>query len=234
MLLIKDILISKFAIEESRIDAIGYGFTRLLLEGDDEYIHARNRRIVAEISSDEKIIDKAIYAVSPDGIHAVGTDFSRIQNYRKGYGYPGGIDKFKDQNAPKKSGIYNINLETGKSKLIFSYDQISKIPNAGTDISEKWHYFNHLLVSTNGERFIFLNRWREEAIPDEILANPTEYNRIRGKYTTRMFTAGMNGKDIYLLDPSGRTSHFIWKDPEHITAWTKPLGKENGFWEFRF
>ena len=62
---IKDILISKFAIEESRIDAIGYGFTRLLLEGDDEYIHARNRRIVAEISSDEKIIDKKwnIYSV---------------------------------------------------------------------------------------------------------------------------------------------------------------------------
>jgi hypothetical protein len=35
-----------------------------------------------------------------------------------------------------------------------------------------------------------------------------------------------------LLDPSGKTSHFIWKDPKHITAWTRPLGKENGFWEF--
>jgi OOP family OmpA-OmpF porin len=62
---IKDILINKFAIKESRIEAIGYGFADLLLEGDDEYIHARNRRIVAEISSEEKIVDKKwnIYSV---------------------------------------------------------------------------------------------------------------------------------------------------------------------------
>jgi len=184
-------------------------------------------------TGEEKIIDKAIYALSPDGIHAVGTDFSRIQNYRKGYGYPGGIDPYKDQNAPKNSGIYNINLKTGKSKLILSYKQISEIPNAGIDISEKWHYFNHLLVSTNGERFIFLNRWRDEPISDEVLSNPTEYNKIRGRYTTRMFTAGLDGKDVFLLDPSGRTSHFIWKDPEHVTAWTRPAGKESGFWEFK-
>ncbi len=183
-------------------------------------------------TGEERIIDKAIYALSPDGVHAVGTDFSRIQNYRKGYGYPGGIDLYKSQNAPDKSGIYRINLKNGKSKLILSYKQISEIPNAGKDISGKWHYFNHLLVNTNGERFIFLNRWRDEPIPDDILANPEIYNKIRNKYTTRMFTAGIDGSDVYLLDPSGKTSHFIWKDHEHVTAWTRPHGKENGFWEF--
>ncbi len=181
----------------------------------------------------ERIIDKAIYALSPDGIHAIGTDFSRIQNYRKGYGYPGGVDEYKNKNAPENSGIYKINLKTGESKLILSYYDISKIPNNGIDISIKWHYFNHLLVSTNGERFIFLNRWRDEAIPDAILSNPAEYNKIRGKYTTRMFTCGMDGKDLYLLDPSGKTSHFIWKDEDHITAWTRPIGEGYGFWEFK-
>lgn len=190
--------------------------------------------IIKDIFSGEEIRTKqAIYALSPDGEHAVGTDFSRIQNYRKGYGYPGGVDKYKTQNAPENSGIYSINLKTGESKLLLSYHEISKIPNAGEDISEKWHYFNHLLVSTNGERFIFLNRWRETPIPDEILNNPTEYNKIRGRYTTRMFTAGMDGNDVYLLDPSGKTSHFIWKDAGHVTAWTRPIGKSDGFWEFK-
>lgn len=183
-------------------------------------------------TGEEKIIDKAIYALSPDGVHAVGTDFARIQNYRKGYGYPGGTDKFKHQNAPENSGIYNINLKTGESTLILSYKTISEIPNAGEDISKKWHYFNHLLVNTNGKRFIFLNRWRDEPIPDEVLSNPGEYNKISGKYKTRMFTANLNGKNVYLLDPSGNTSHFIWKDKNHITAWTHPIGEENGFWEF--
>lgn len=62
---VKDILVNKFAIDESRITAIGYGFEKLLLEGDDEYIHARNRRIVAEISSEKHIKNRkwTIYSV---------------------------------------------------------------------------------------------------------------------------------------------------------------------------
>ncbi|MCH8193470.1 MAG: hypothetical protein IIA65_05570 [Planctomycetes bacterium] len=184
-------------------------------------------------TGEDKIIPKAIYALSPDGIHAIGTDFARIQNYRKGYGYPGGRDRYKHQNAPEKSGIYKINLNTGAWELILSYREISRVANNGEDISGKWHYFNHLLVSPDGSRFIFLNRWLEEPIADEVLANPQAYNKIRGRYTTRMFTCGMDGKDLFLREPSGKTSHFIWKDPQNVTAWTRPIGKHSGFWEFR-
>jgi len=227
-------------IGESRSWGWQQGCMLQWIPGSDSKVIWNDRRgnnflsIIKNIKTrEEKIISKAVYALSPDGVHAIGTDFSRIQNYRKGYGYPGGKDPFKQQNAPKNSGIYKINLKTGKSELIISYKEISKIPNAGTDISDKWHYFNHLLVSPDGERFIFLNRWRDAPIPDEVLTNPDEYNKIRNNYTTRMFTAGMNGKNVYLLDPSGNTSHFIWKDPNHITAWTRPLGKDFGFWEYQ-
>lgn len=227
-------------IGESRSWGWQQGCMLQWIPGSDSKVIWNDRRgnnflsIIKNIKTrEEKIISKAVYALSPDGVHAIGTDFSRIQNYRKGYGYPGGKDPFKQQNAPKNSGIYKINLKTGKSELIISYKEISKIPNAGTDISDKWHYFNHLLVSPDGERFIFLNRWRDAPIPDEVLTNPDEYNKIRNNYTTRMFTAGMNGKNVYLLDPSGKTSHFIWKDPNHITAWTRPLGKDFGFWEYQ-
>ena len=62
---IKELLITEFNIAENRITPIGYGFEKLLLEGDDEYIHARNRRIVAEISSDRSFTDMkwTIYSV---------------------------------------------------------------------------------------------------------------------------------------------------------------------------
>lgn len=62
---IKDILVNQYHIDEKRIKAVGYGFEHLLLEGDDEYIHARNRRIVAEISSQKRITDMkwTIYSV---------------------------------------------------------------------------------------------------------------------------------------------------------------------------
>jgi len=210
------------------------------IPGSDSKVIWNDRRgddfisIIKDVKTgEERIISRAIYALSPDGKYAIGTDFARIQNYRKGYGYPGSKDLYKEQNAPEKSGIYKINLANGKSKLILSYKEISRIPNAGDDISEKWHYFNHLLVSPDSKRFIFLDRWWDAPIPDDVLANPKEYNKIRTKYTTRMFTAGMDGKDVYLLDPSGNTSHFIWKGPQHITAWTRPIGKEKSFWEFR-
>ena len=62
---IKYILVNQYGIEEPRVTAIGYGFSRLLLEGNDEYIHARNRRIVAELSSEKRIVDLkwTIYSV---------------------------------------------------------------------------------------------------------------------------------------------------------------------------
>ena len=189
--------------------------------------------IIKDIKTGEKTtLPKAVYTISPDGKFAIGTDFSRIQNYRKGYGYPGGMDRYKIQHAPDKSGIYRIDLKSREVEVILSYNEISKILNAGEDISDKWHYFNHLLISPDSQRFIFLNRWRETPIPDEVLQNPDDYNKVRGKYKTRMFTAGMNGDDVYLLDSSGKTSHFIWKDSNHITAWTTPIGREKGFWEF--
>ena len=59
-----------------------------------------------------------------------------------------------------------------------------------------------------------------------------EYERVGG-FVTRMFTANMDGSDLYVLDPSGYTSHFIWDDPEHVTAWTQPAGKPAGFYRFR-
>lgn len=62
---IKDILVEQFHISTDRISTKGFGFEKLLLEGDDEYIHEQNRRIVAEISSDVSFADMkwTIYSV---------------------------------------------------------------------------------------------------------------------------------------------------------------------------
>lgn len=52
---VKDILITRFSIAAARVTARGYGFEKLLSEANDPAAHARNRRIVAEIST-EKVI----------------------------------------------------------------------------------------------------------------------------------------------------------------------------------
>ena len=186
-----------------------------------------------DLDTNEKTVyDRAIYTVSPNAKFAMCADFARIDNMRLGYGYKGGKDVFVKEKAPVESGIHKLNLETGESELIISLKEISEIPRNGINIEDKWHYFNHLLVSPDSKRFIFLNRYRDFALTPEMKAEEDAYGKyVRGNYTTRMFTSDVNGENIYELDRSGKTSHFIWRDPDNIMAWTRYEGK-NGFYLF--
>ena len=38
---------------------------------------------------------------------------------------------------------------------------------------------------------------------------------------------------LYVLDPSGNTSHFIWKNDEEVTMWTRPAGQKDGFYTLK-
>lgn len=171
-------------------------------------------------------IPHAIYSLSPDGKYAVTADFARIQNLRPGYGYKGIDDPYRSEKNPAKSGIWKVDMDTGEAELVVSLEALSEILYQGGSLAEKWNYVNHLLVSPDSKRFIFLHRWRDKGPDDAEFA-------VNNGFVTRMFTANPDGSDLYELDPSGYTSHFIWRDPEHICAWTKPEGKESAFYLFQ-
>ena len=114
-------------------------------------------------------------------------------------------------------------LKRGKGELVISIADMLKIPYPKGDITKNKHYFNHLLFSPDGSRFIFLNRWR---IGEYRASNPTT------PFDTRMMTATPDGKDIRVVDDSGYTSHFIWRDPTHILAWTKLPSHGDRFYLF--
>lgn len=152
-----------------------------------------------------RTIPHSIYALSPDGKTAIAPDFRRLGDVRPGYGYVGIADPNFDDPMPDDTGISRIDLETGEARQIISVAEIAslgKIPRPEPGIK---HYFNHLLFNQDGSRFIFLHRWR---YPD-------------GKRLTRMFTAAPDGTNIRILDDNGLTSHFIWRDPWHVLAFSK-------------
>ena len=155
-------------------------------------------------TGEKRILPHPFYTISSDGKIAVAPDFRRVNDMRPGYGYTGLPDPYADQLAPEDSGVFRIDLETGEQELIISIADVAKIPYPHGDLSEMKHYFNHLLFSPDGSRFIFLNRWRGVE---------------RKGFGTRMLTAKPDATDIRVVDDYGSTSHFIWRDPEHILAW---------------
>lgn len=173
-----------------------------------------------------RTLPRPIYALSPDGKWAITADFARIQRMRPGYGYVGLSGQYPKQRAPEESGVWKMNLETGESELIFSLADAAQIDHLGKPLADKWNYFNHLLISPDSNRFIVLHRWRDST-GNGADAEPT------GRFTTRMFTVNMDGSERYILDPSGYTSHFIWRGPNHVCAWTRPAGKKDAFYVFK-
>ncbi|WP_439482551.1 hypothetical protein [Cyclobacterium plantarum] len=169
-----------------------------------------------------RILPRPIYTLAPNGDYAVGTAFNRIQNLRPGYGYAAVTDPFQSVKAPDEIGLYTMNLKTGRTKDLLSLADLAAIPHLGEDVSDNWHWFNHLLVSPDSKRILFLHRWRPEILENQVMA--------RTGFITRMITVDTRGKDLYVADPSGNSSHFVWRDPKHIFVWTRPIGKQAGFW----
>lgn len=202
------------------------------IPGSDSLVIWNNRidnRFVSHLfnihTKKERILPFAVYALSPDGIHAVTTDFERIQDTRPGYGYAGIPDPNSENMAPENAGIYLCNLITEEKKLLISYQQMVKMPklnddNATLDRATQKNWFNHLLFNSDGSRFIFLHRWKANSKKDV------------GGFATLMYTSDLSGEDIRLVDPSNYTSHFIWKNKIQITAWTRQSSFGNGFYVF--
>ena len=178
-------------------------------------------RILNVKSGAKRMVPHPIYTLHPNGKYGIAPDFARLNDCRPGYGYAGCPDERKDVPAPDDRGIWSVDLQSGESKLLFTLRQAAEIPYAGDPRfgfkTETKHWFNHLLFNTDGTRFFFLHRWRLGA----------------NGFGTRAFTANADGTELHLLDPHGRTSHFIWRDPEHITAYSWHPSHGAGFYVYR-
>ena len=172
-------------------------------------------RIFDVTTKTARTIPYPIYALTPDGKDALSVDFSRLNDVRPGYGYVGVPDPNFDELIPDKTGVFRINLSSGKRQMLFSVAEIVRRPPALITMKDAKHYFIHLLASPYSPRFIFLHRW--------IGPHGTG---------TRMFTAALDGSDIRLIDSNGFTSHFIWRDETNILAFSNQPSHGKRFYLF--
>jgi len=147
-----------------------------------------------------RTLPRAIGSISPDGKLAVCEDFSRIWNFRAGYAYAGIPDPYAKEPAPAEIGVWRMDMDTGKTRLLVSVADLAKIPYPGQMPGHR-HYVNHLSWNPDGTRFLMFNRWPP-----------------RHRQPTRVFTMAADGSDLRLLSSRG-ASHWTWRDPEHVLIW---------------
>lgn len=164
-------------------------------------------------SGKTRILNLPVSAISPDGRYALSLNFARLAKWRPGYGYEGGNDPFENKKWPEKDGIWLIDLESGKYKLIISLAQILGFRKE-ENIKTSFAWFNHTLFNKDGKRFCFVNRWKEQT------GQP---------HKTRFITGDLEGKEVYDLIDSYLISHFDWKNEREIIVWAEIKG-ERGFW----
>jgi hypothetical protein len=146
-------------------------------------------------------IRRPLYAISNDGKLGLSLDFSRLQRLRPGYGYGNIPDETTQEEAPGRSGIWSVDLSTKEERFLFSIADIAGFMPLDT-MKGAIHYFNHILFSPDGTRFLFFHIWNKN-----------------GKRYTRLITCNRDGSDLYALINEGHVSHYAWKNSEELFAY---------------
>lgn len=170
----------------------------------NDMINNKYVSIIYNIETKEKrIIGRPIYSVSKDGKKAVSLNFSRLHRLRPGYGYANLSDDTKGKNHPSDDGIWYVDLEKNTSKLIISLEDIVNI-NPNETMKDAQHKFNHLDINPDRTRFMFLHRWEKKNIKH-----------------SRLYTANLDGTDLYCLADDQMISHCCWKNNHQILGWLR-------------
>lgn len=176
----------------------------------NDYIDGKFVSVILNVfTMAERIIPHPVSAVSPNGKEAICINFARLRITRSDYGYGGdGQDPKKDDPFPADDGLFLVDLETGKTKLLVSIEQVKSlvpaIENTGME------YFNHTLFSRDGSKIFWLARAHKH-------------------WNTTAFTVNKDGTNLLRCFPDEwEGSHFDWLDDNNLMVTAKYDGKAYG------
>ena len=107
------------------------------------------------VTGEKKRTERPAAAISDDGKWGLGINFARVFAFRPGYGYAGDTDDYADINAPAEDGVFLIDMETGRSRLLVSYAEMQQI--AGFS-AEKKILVNHINFAYDSDHYAMLVR----------------------------------------------------------------------------
>ncbi len=139
---------------------------------------------------------------------ALTLNFDTLNKLRPDYGYREVDSRFVDLGYAK-DGIFKIDLENeNKLELIISIEELCKIDSKDSMAKAK-HKVNHIMLSPECDKFIFLHRWFEDE-----------------RKFDRLLVYDLLTREIRVLLDDEMVSHCFWKDNNSLVAFatTKKLG----------
>jgi len=149
-----------------------------------------------------KIIDFPIYDTYKDKF-AISLNFERLDIGRGDYAYKNKNIKI-DWNDNKNDGLYFIDLEKNEKRLILSLQEVIEF-NYKDSMKNAKHKFNHIMISPNGEKVMFMHRWFLE----------------NGRRLDTLLICDRDGKNLKVIADKGMVSHCYWYDNENIFGYLR-------------
>lgn len=195
--------------------------------GDDDHVIYNVRRggafqaCVQNIrTGKQRFLPRAYTCLSPDAKKALCINFSRMFDFRPGYGYAGIPDPWKEENAPSDDGIFLMDTQTGETRLLLSLADL-KAFHWEEPCSEEKLLINHITFSPDGAHFVMLLR---------NFKNP----ELGIKWKTQLLTSDLEG-NLSLWAPFSYQSHYHWKNARELVMYGGNFSNDRAdgaLWQF--
>lgn len=137
-------------------------------------------------------------------------NYERIMNLRPDYGYRNlPLLSDAEMNDLPADGIRMTDIKTGNSRLLFSLADICALEHK-KEFKDSLHAVNHVMISPDGNRFIFIHRWYRNGIRHD-----------------RMIISDFS--DLKVIADEDMVSHMCWFDNDTLFGYLRHGGK-NGFY----
>ena len=153
--------------------------------------------------------------ISRDGKWGLKVNFSRIYDFRAGYGYCNLKDPFCNINQPENDGVFLVNMETGEEKLLVNYIRMAEAVGTELYTPDIKLLVNHITFNPSGTKFIVLLR--------NFAGDTTNAGAPWG---TSLLAIDLQG-NIKVLMRSATYSHYDWEDDENLLGF---CSDRNGVW----
>ena len=155
-------------------------------------------------NGEERIICAPLACISSDRKWGLSINFSRVYDFRPGYGYCNLPDQYKDENAPEEDGIFLVDIENNTQKLIVDYKRVKELFPEKPFCDMKL-LVNHITFSPSGERFLCLIR---------------NFPEPGKRWGTILVTFDRDGKCERKLTDYQVNSHYHWKNDDEIIIYS--------------